>query len=257
MLSATVPRKSVGSCGTHAIVERHDAAEQSARSTSPAVTRPPSGSASSSSSEAIVLLPPPLGPTSATVSPGAELEVDAVEHRGRPRRVRERDALEPDARVARARRDASSRPGRDIAVDEVEQPLRDREPVGARVELRGEVPQRQVELGREHEHGQAASKPMPPSTRRTPTVTATSAIPSVAASSSTVPERNATRSVAIVVRRYSSLTSRDLLRLRLAAVERAQRRQPADDVEEVRREERQRLPALARALLACSGRSAT
>ena len=39
-------------------------------------------------------------------------------------------------------------------------------------------------------------------------MTATSAIPSVAASSSTAPDRNAIRSVAIVVRRYSSLTAR-------------------------------------------------
>ena len=38
----------------------------------------------------------------------------------------------------------------------------------------------------------------------------------------------------------------DPLGLRRAAVERAERRQPADDVEEVRREQRQRLPALAR-----------
>ena len=76
-------------------------------------------------------------------------------------------------------------------------------------------------------------------------MTATSAIPRVAASSSTAPERNATRSVPIVARRYSSLTAA-IVRLDGAAVERAQRRQPADDVEEVGREREQRLPALAR-----------
>ena len=42
MLSATVPRKSVGCCGTQATCARHDAAAHAARSTSPAVTRPPS-----------------------------------------------------------------------------------------------------------------------------------------------------------------------------------------------------------------------
>ena len=41
-----------------------------------------------------------------------------------------------------------------VGLGQVEHPLRDRRAVGARVELRGEVPQRQVELGREDEHGQ-------------------------------------------------------------------------------------------------------
>ena len=60
-----------------------------------------------------MLLPPPLGPTSATVSPGRELEVDRVEHGPVRGRVRERDALEPHGRVARARRrDAAGADGR-------------------------------------------------------------------------------------------------------------------------------------------------
>ena len=60
-----------------------------------------------------------------------------------------------------------------------------------------------------------------------------------------MPERNATRSVPIVVAAVLARRPPDLLRLRLAAVEGAQRRQPAHDVEEVRRQQRQRLPALA------------
>ena len=51
------------------------------------------------------------------------------------------------------------------------------------------------------------------------------------------------------MRRYSSLTSLDLLRLRSPAVERAQRRQPAHDVKEVVRQQSKCLPALSRALL--------
>ena len=46
----------------------------------------------------------------------------------------------------------------------------------------------------------AVSSPTSPSTRRTPTVTAISATPIVAASSSTAPERNAILSVPIAAR---------------------------------------------------------
>ena len=126
MLSATVPRKSVGCCGTHASCERHAAASQSARSTPPTVTRPAVGSPRRRRSEATVLLPPPLGPTSATVSPGGELEVDADSSTApAARRVRERDALEPDRRVARARRRDPRRPATARRpLDQLEQPLR-------------------------------------------------------------------------------------------------------------------------------------
>ena len=94
-----------------------------------------------------------------------------------------------------------------------------------------------------------AWRPRPPSASRTPTVTATSATPRVAASSSTVPERKVRRSVPIVARRWRSLTSAMRARLRGAAIERAQRRQAAHDVEEVRRQAAQGVPALAGALL--------
>ena len=82
MLSATVPRKSVGRCGTHANCAPPAAGSQSARSTSPTVIAPAGrlGEAAGAAT-AMVLLPAPLAPTSATVSPGRELEVDAVEHR--------------------------------------------------------------------------------------------------------------------------------------------------------------------------------
>ena len=53
----------------------------------------------------------------------------------------------------------------------------------------------------------AGRRPMAPSARRTPRVTATSAVDSVVARSSTTPDRNASRSVPIVVTRYRSVAS--------------------------------------------------
>ena len=181
-----------------------------------------------------------------------ELEVEPVEHE--PASRRDRRTRRP--RSARARRrglggaSPADRQHRRRRLEQREHPLGDREPVGARVELRAELAQRQVQLGREHEHRQARPRGRaPPSTSRTPTVTATSATPSVAASSSTEPERKRDPERA---HRRAAVALADLVdagRLRPAAVERAQRRQAAHDVEEVRREEPQREPALARALL--------
>ena len=149
-----------------------------------------------------MLLPAPLAPTSATVSPGSELEVERVEDEAGSRGVGERDPLEANGRVRRTGRDEPCPPPhRRGRLEQLEHALGDGQPVGARVELRAELAQRQVQLGREDEHGQPGLRPRPPSTSRTPTVTATSATPSVAASSSTDPERKATRSVPIVGRR--------------------------------------------------------
>ena len=239
MLSATVPRKSVGRCGTQAICVRQAAASQAARSTLPRAGGRASGSARRRSSEAIVLLPAPLVADERDRLARRELEVDAVEHEPPARRVGERDALEPDGSDARARRASRAR-WRAAARSSRRSRRRPRR--RGRRRSRGTAPRGSGAAGRARARARApsapASKPSPPSTSRTPTVTATSAIPSVAASSSTAPERNATRSVPIVARRYSSPTSRDPLGLRRAAVERAQRRQPADDVEEVGRETR-------------------
>ena len=141
-------------CGTHASCARHAAASHAARSTPPAVTRPPVGSVSRSSSEAIVLLPAPLGADERDRLAGRELERDAVEHRrrGRGRRTRRpRAGSRSRPRRARAPVPALTAGG---ASTQVEQPARDRDPVGARVELRAHVAQRQVQLGREHEHRQ-------------------------------------------------------------------------------------------------------
>ena len=132
---------------------------------------------------------------------------------------------------------------------EVEHSLRDGRAVGARVELRGEVPQRQVELRCEHEHGQrrleadaALGEPNAhddgderDSQRRGQLEDG--------AGQERDPERSHRRAPVLLAHLD------DALGLRAPAVEGAQRRQPAHDVEEVVREQRQRLPALPRTAL--------
>ena len=84
-----------------------------------------------------------------------QLEIDVLEHRARTRRVGERDALEEHRRAVRARRLDAPR-GRGLRLlDERQQPVRHGEPVGARVVLRAQGAQRQVDLGGEDQHGQS------------------------------------------------------------------------------------------------------
>ncbi len=115
----------------------------------------PSGSARRGAATRRVLFPPPLGPTSATVSPGASSRSTPAQHvdlaragsgTTRPRTDRRERGL--------GRRRPPCRHAPRGTSTQIEQPLRDGRAVGARVELRREVPQRQVQLGREHEHGQ-------------------------------------------------------------------------------------------------------
>ena len=129
MLSATVPRNSVGLCGTQAICAAPGCrvARRRGRS-SPTRIRPLRGAWKRSSSDASVLLPPPLGPTSATVSPGAissETSASAAAGRSGIRRTRRtRTGSGPRAAlggVLRARGD------RDRLLDQLEQPVGDRE----------------------------------------------------------------------------------------------------------------------------------
>ena len=117
------------------------------------------------------------------------------------------------------------------------------------MELRRKVTEREIELGREHEHRQTGFE-------------ADAALDEAHADGDGH-ERDSEscrqlehrprekRHAQRCHRRAAVLLAHhaDLLRLRLAAVEGAKRRQAADDVEEVRREERERLPPLAGALL--------
>ena len=179
---------------------------RSARSTLPASRRPLVGSARRRSSDAIVVLPLPVGPTSATVSPGASSTSTASSTSpsragyanetfssrtgaslGRGGRASPRAAAGPSSRRS-SRRVATARPS------------------ALAWYCAARFRSGRYSSGASTSTVRPASKPTPPSTRRTPTVTATRAMPRVAASSSTVPERNATRSVPIVARRYSSAT---------------------------------------------------
>ena len=254
MLSATVPRKRVGRCGTHATCRAPRVACGSRRGRRrrrsrgpPSARRGPAGA------------PRPCSCRRRSRRPARPSRPGRARARSRrapaPGRdgIGERDAPRAARRASRGSAACSAPPGADLGrrVEQLEHPLGDREPVRAGVELRAELPQRQVELGREHEHGQRGLEGRaPPPTSRTPTVTATSATPSVAASSSTEPgeeadAQRAHRGAPVLARRPPRSSSACCA----AAVERAQRRQPAHDVEEVRREQAQRLPALARPLL--------
>ncbi len=213
MLSATVPRKIVGRCGTHATCRRHAAVSHSARSTPPTVTRPAPGSARRRSSAAIVLFPAPLSPTSAT-------RLARARARGRARRGRRPPAT--GTRTRRPRRRPGSRPGSAARASRRCPPRAARRaasssrsatarPSALAWNCAPRVRSGRYSSGASTSTVSPACRPRRPSTSRTPTVTATSATPSVAASSSTEPERNATRSVAIVVRRYCSLDRGDRL----------------------------------------------
>ena len=176
---------------------------------------------------------------------GRELEVDGVENRCLAGRVAEGDAFEPHRRRAEIGRVAAAAGDAGRRLDQVEERSGDRGAVGARVELRREVAEGEVELGGEDQHRQPGSRPRSRSTSRTPTVTATSATPIVAASE----HRSGEEGDAECPQRGSAVAVADggkLLALRAAPVEGAQGRQASDDIEEMRRQQRERLPALAR-----------
>ena len=134
MFSATVALKSVGRCGTHAIRHLQAPGSHDARSTPPAVKWPASGSARSKS-RTRVLLPPPLRARERHGLAGLELEVDAVDHEAPARRIRKRDMLEPDRRLARVGHRRCSRRPAGRFFHEVQEPLGHREAVGTGVEL--------------------------------------------------------------------------------------------------------------------------
>ena len=93
-----------------------------------------------------MLLPLPLAPTSATVSPGASSRSTRFEHAPLPGGIAERDAFQTHRHQAGARRRGAARAGSFGHVDEPQKPLADGEAVRARMELGGEVAEREVEL---------------------------------------------------------------------------------------------------------------
>ncbi len=191
-----------------------------------------------------MLFPPPLGPTIDDRLAGTDLQVEPAQHVEIAARVRERDAFEPDrdergigrSRPARARR---------RGIGELEEALGHGRSVRARVELRGQVAERQVELGHQYEHGERRLEADPALGEAYAHDHGDERDPERRGQlqDRAGEERDAQRSH----RRPAVLVAHllDPRRLRMRAVERAERRQPANDVEEVVREHRERLPPLA------------
>ena len=75
MLSAMEREKRSASCGTQPTVARSVASGSVVTSRPPTNTVPAGGSHSRASSSPSVLLPAPVGPTTATISPGATAKV--------------------------------------------------------------------------------------------------------------------------------------------------------------------------------------
>ena len=203
MLSATVPRKIVGRCGTHASCRRHASVSQS-REVDAADGDAPGGRLGEAEQQARdrALAGAALADERDRLARD-ELEVEAVEHEPRPRRVGERHALEAHRRAAPATARRALRRRRPPAAPRAARGSARRR--RARPRSRGTARRAGAAAGTARARARAPSgrpaRPRPPPTSRTPTVTATSATPSVAASSSTEPERKPTRSVPIVARR--------------------------------------------------------
>ena len=173
-----------------------------------------------------------------------QLELDAVENGGSAGWVCIRDALEADRRVTHGRQ---SHPRSLVIQDcrllrELEHALGNREPVRARVVLGSEVTKWQVELRREDENGQSRLEPdaavcqsHPHGHRHECDAKRRSHLEHGAREEGD-PERFHRRA-AIALARLG-----DQAGLRASTVERAERRQSADDVEEVCREEDERAP---------------
>ena len=179
-----------------------------------------------------------------------ELELEALQHRAGPRRVGERHRLQPHGRRGGAGRRALAA-GADLGrgVEQVQHALGDRDAVRARVELRAEAPQRQVQLGRQDQHEEggleadaAARQPHPDRDRDERD----------AEGRGELEHRPGEEAHAEGGHRGPPVLLADVgdrVRLLLAAVQGPQGREPAHDVEEVRREHAQREPALPGALL--------
>ena len=158
-LSATEPATSTGRCGTHATRRSQAALSMSARSTPPTVIRPASGVRSPSIRSSSVDLPAPLRPRRPTRARGGSVRSSPSSTRPprpsttRPaQRTGTREGSGAGARAARAPRGQ----------------LEHREDLGSGGEALGGVveagphrAQRQVDLGREHEHQQAGRQVEP------------------------------------------------------------------------------------------------
>ena len=200
--AATVPATRAGCCAAQATRSRHQSRSASPRGRPPATTRPSSGRVSPSSTRPRVVLPAPLGPATATSSPGRRSRsTRSSAAPGRPgyRTVTPRSptptpaggAAGPGAGVGSG--GSRSRASRMRSV-----PAR---PSALAWNRLATVRRGAYSSGTSSRTVRAGRRPTVPATRRTPSVTATRAVDRVAARSRTAPDRNDSRSVPMVVRR--------------------------------------------------------
>ena len=232
MLSAIEPANRCGRCGIQATRATPGVRIQVGSSRSPTRTDPPSGATNPSNTRSSVDLPQPLGPVTATISPGSTAAT--------PRRARSRPlgvAAPSPRRTAIslvAGSGTSARPARRRRrLQHLEHLLGGADPLGAGVVVGAERAQRQVGLGHQHQHEQrraqvqvarraGAARPQPrPAPPRSSTAVRGSArtgtSPAAPPSSPGDGDRRSRRSRGLA----------------LGGAEHLQRRQPADDVEEV------------------------
>ncbi len=202
--SAIVPANRCGRCGTHAIRARHCSRSASARSTPPARTRPSLGRTKPRSTFSSVDLPAPLGPTSATVSPGSTVNDTS-------------DTASPDRSAKR-----TVTPSKDRGpVDTGAEPacgtgVSSTEKISSAAASPSAAAWYWAPTWRSGRYASGAStrmtrpmyRSMSPWTSLMPIVTATRATESVASSSSAKEEMNAIRRVRMVACRYSPVMRR-------------------------------------------------
>ncbi len=155
MLSATVPRKIVGRCGTQASRRRQTSVRHSARSM--LADRDAAGDRVGEAQEEARdgALSRSARADEGDGLAGQQLEVERVEDEVGSRGVGERDLLQANGCVRRTGRDEPPpAPHRCGCLEQPEQAVGDGQSVGAGVELGSELAQRSVELRREDEDGQ-------------------------------------------------------------------------------------------------------
>ena len=158
--------------------------------------------------------------------------------------------LEPDGGERGARsHQRSAVHGRRGRVEQREHPLRHRQPVRAGVELRPEPPQRQVQLGRQDDHGQPGLEPEAAVHEPHPGRHGDERDAERGRQLEHRPGQEADAQGLHGRRAIALADLADDARLILGAAERPQRRQAPYHVEEMRRQPAQRVPPLARPLL--------
>ena len=207
-----LPGTSTGDCPSHAVWSSHERASISARAVlrpaaSTTSTRPPSAVRSRRTTSASVDLPHPLGPITAVTVPGRSVRVapsGAAPCRPSWRTTRLRTSMVAERRSGAGRVPAggSGRPRTPkdwsmaaspsvLAWNWVPTCRNGRYTSGARMSTT-----------------RAVRKSSDPESRRSPTLTATSAIDSVVSNSSTIDDKNAVRNVAFVALRCASPSAR-------------------------------------------------